>query len=67
MRLSQLEFGRIFGCSPTVVSRWERGLQRPPADGLIRMGKMVARSSGWYFWKLAGVRQSDALRMLQLS
>ncbi len=62
--MNQLEFGRILGFSPIVVSRWERGLKKPSAEGFIKMGKMSKRPSGWYFWRLAGVDQQDALRML---
>jgi DNA-binding XRE family transcriptional regulator len=65
LQLSQHQLARILGCSPTAVSRWERGLQKPPADGLIHMGKMVGRSSGWYFWKMAGIGPGDAMRMLK--
>ena len=48
-----------------VISRWERGLQKPPADCLIAMGKIAGPPSGWYFWKLAGVDPVDAKRMLE--
>ncbi len=48
-----------------VVSRWERGLQKPPADCLIAMGKIAGSAAGWYFWKLAGITPSDATRMLK--
>jgi hypothetical protein len=50
-----------------VISRWERGLQKPPADCLIAMGKMAGPRSGWFFWKMAGIDPADAKRMLQES
>jgi len=65
LRLNQLQFGRKLRCSSITISRWERGLQKPGADRLIAMGKMVGRSSGWYFWRMAGVRENDVRRMLQ--
>ena len=63
--LNQFEFGKRLKCSSMVISRWERGLQKPPADCLIAMGKMAGPPSGWYFWKMAGVAPSDAKRMLK--
>ena len=30
--LNQLDFGKGLNCSSMVISRWERGLQKPPAD-----------------------------------
>jgi len=63
--LNQLDFGKGLNCSSMVISRWERGLQKPPADCLISMGKMAGPPSGWFFWKMAGIDPADAKRMLQ--
>jgi DNA-binding XRE family transcriptional regulator len=63
--LNQFEFGKRLNCSSMVISRWERGLQKPPADCLITMGKIAGPPAGWYFWKLAGIEPDDAKRMLQ--
>ena len=65
--LNQLDFGKGLQCSSMVISRWERGLQKPPADCLIAMGKMAGPRAGWFFWKMAGIDQADAKRMLQES
>jgi hypothetical protein len=65
--LNQLDFGKGLHCSSMVISRWERGLQKPPADCLIAMGKMAGPRSGWFFWKMAGIEPADAKRMLQES
>jgi DNA-binding XRE family transcriptional regulator len=62
--LNQFDFGKRLKCSSMVISRWERGLQKPPADCLISMGKMAGPPAGWYFWKLAGISPDDAKRML---
>jgi hypothetical protein len=65
MGLNQLAFGKGLKCSSMVISRWERGLQKPPADCLIAMGKMAGPPSGWFFWRLAGIDPADAHRMLK--
>jgi transcriptional regulator with XRE-family HTH domain len=65
--LNQLQFGKRLKCSSMVISRWERGLQKPPADCLIAMGKIAGAPAGWFFWKLAGIDPADAKRMLQES
>jgi DNA-binding XRE family transcriptional regulator len=63
--LNQFDFGKRLNCSSMVISRWERGLQKPPADCLIGMGKIAGPASGWYFWRLAGISPKDAKRMLK--
>ena len=63
--LNQFEFGKHLKCSSMVISRWERGLQKPPADCLITMGKLAGPPAGWYFWKMAGISPADAKRMLK--
>jgi DNA-binding XRE family transcriptional regulator len=65
--LNQFDFGKRLKCSSMVISRWERGLQKPPADCMISMGKMAGPPVGWYFWKLAGISPDDAKRMLNES
>jgi DNA-binding transcriptional regulator YiaG len=67
LRLNQVQFGKRLRCSPITISRWERGLQRPAADRLIAIGKMVGRSTGWYFWKMAGIGKNDVKRMMRSS
>jgi hypothetical protein len=58
---------KSLGLNQLDFSRWERGLQKPPADCLISMGKMAGPPSGWFFWKMAGIDPVDAKRMLQES
>jgi DNA-binding XRE family transcriptional regulator len=67
LKLNQLQFGKKLKCSFITVSRWERGLQKPAAIYLLAMGKMVGRSSGWYFWRMAGIGQDDVRRLLRSS
>jgi DNA-binding XRE family transcriptional regulator len=66
LKLSQSTFGKRLNCSTMGVSRWERGIQKPPARCLIEMGKMAGPPEGWYFWKLAGLAQTDVRTMLGL-
>jgi hypothetical protein len=65
LELNQIEFSKRLKCSSMVVSRWERGLHKPPADCLIQMGKLAGPPGGWYFWKMAGIDPADARRMLK--
>lgn len=67
LHLNQIDFAKRLNCSSMVVSRWERGLHKPPADCLIAMGKMAGPPAGWYFWKMAGIDPADAAKMLQQS
>jgi hypothetical protein len=46
------------------ISRFERGLQKPPADCFIALGKLAGSRSGWYFWHMAGVTVRDVRRMM---
>jgi hypothetical protein len=41
------------------ISRWERGLQEPPADSYIKLGKLAAGQDRWLFWERAGLRKTD--------
>jgi hypothetical protein len=49
------------------ISRWERGLMKPPANCFLAMGKIAGPTSGWYFWKMAGITLQDVRAMLQHS
>jgi len=64
LRLNQQAFGKKLNCSSMGVSRWERGLAKPPASCFIAMGKIAGPPEGWYFWKLAGIRAADCRKML---
>lgn len=65
LNLTQAEFGKKLNSSSMAVSRWERGLQKPPAECLIAMGKMAGPPSGWFFWNVAGINAQDARTMLR--
>lgn len=64
LRLNQTDFGRMLHCSSMAISRFERGLQKPPADCFIALGKLAGSRSGWYFWHMAGVTARDVRRMM---
>ncbi len=62
--LSQAEFGKRLNCSPMQISRWERGLLKPPVACLIALGKQAGPPDGWLFWNMAGITLKDVRRML---
>src|SRR5947209_11871450 len=62
MKFSQTDLGRKLGFSAMAISRWERGVQEPPADSYIQLGNMVG--DPWYFWGRAGLHSGDVVRVL---
>ncbi len=62
--LSQTELGRQLNSSAMAVSRWERGVQEPPANISIQLGNMTGDPECWYFWDRAGLHSEDLLRVL---
>jgi SOS-response transcriptional repressor LexA len=47
------------------VSRWERGIQKVPADVYIKLGNLAGDPLCWYFWGLTGLRNTeDVMRVL---
>ena len=65
LNLSQAEFGNRLSYSPMTVSRWERGLQKPPSDCLLQMAKLAGPRSRWPFWRMAGINPRDVRAMLR--
>jgi SOS-response transcriptional repressor LexA len=64
MGLSQSEFGGKLNTSAMAVSRWERGIQEPPAQIYIQLGILVGDPRCWNFWERAGLRNMDLMRVL---
>jgi SOS-response transcriptional repressor LexA len=62
--LSQTELGRRLDSSAMAVSRWERGVQEPPANISIQLGNMSGDPECWYFWDRAGLHSEDLMRVL---
>ncbi len=65
LHFTQAEFGEKRNYSSMTVSRWERGLQKPPTECLIVMGKIAGPRWGWFFWNIAGINPRDARAMLR--
>src|SRR5437660_12446486 len=64
MKLSQLEIGRRVNSSAMSVSRWERGLLKPSAEIYIQLGYLAGDPDCWYFWRRAGLRSEDLMRVV---
>jgi len=64
--LSQSRLGQELQYSAMAISRWERGLQEPPADCYIKLGDLAGNPDCWYFWERAGLKSSDVIRALPL-
>src|SRR5882757_8170184 len=58
--MSQAALAKRLNVSAMAPSRWERGINQPPASVYIKLGKLAAGSpNSWYFWERAGIRKSD--------
>jgi SOS-response transcriptional repressor LexA len=64
LRLNQTDFGHRLESSAMAVSRWERGTQEPPSHCYIELGNLAGDSLCWYFWRRAGLRTEDVMRVL---
>jgi len=66
LALSQTEFARKLDVSAMAVSRWERGVNEPPARSYLVLGKLCgAAADCWYFWERAGISRQDIRRLLK--
>ena len=64
LKLNQAEFGSRIGFSAIAVSRWERGVEEPPARGYLGLGNLASESNCWFFWERAGLRTENVLHVL---
>src|SRR5438552_15741159 len=64
MAVSQSELGKQLNSSAMAVSRWERGVQQPPANIYIQLGNITGDPECWYFWGRAGLHSGDLMRVL---
>ena len=62
--MSQSEMGKLVNSSAMAVSRWERGVQEPPASIYIQLGNLTEDPECWYFWGRAGLQSDDLMRVL---
>ena len=46
------------------VSRWERGINEPPGEAYIALGKLAGSPACWYFWERTGLKKSDLEKAL---
>jgi transcriptional regulator with XRE-family HTH domain len=65
LHLNQTELARLLGVSAMAISRWERGINEPPAAAYIRLGKLAGNPDCWFFWERAGLNKSDVKRALE--
>ena len=64
LQISQSELGQQMNASAMAVSRWERGVQEPPANIYIQLGNLTGDPECWYFWGRAGLTSDDLMRVL---
>src|SRR5579864_2901078 len=64
LKMSQSELGKQMNASAMAVSRWERGVQEPPANVYIQLGNLTGDPECWYFWGRAGLHSDDLMRVL---
>lgn len=60
--LSQTAFAVWLRVSAMAVSRWERGINEPPGEAYIALGKLAGSPGCWYFWERTGLKKSDLER-----
>jgi len=64
LKLSQSMLGQQLQYSAMAISRWERGLQEPPADCYIKLGELAGNPDCWFFWERAGLKSSHVMQVL---
>ncbi len=64
LNLSQTEFAQKLGVSAMAVSRWERGINEPPATCYVTLGKMAGPDEAWFYWERIGITKRDVARMM---
>jgi DNA-binding transcriptional regulator YiaG len=64
LSLSQTEFANRLGVSAMAVSRWERGINEPPAKCYVMLGKMAGPEDCWFYWERIGFNKREVARMM---
>ena len=65
LKLSQTGFAEVLQVSAMAVSRWERGINEPPGQVYVALGKLAGSPDCWYFWERAGLKRSDLEKALK--
>lgn len=63
--LSQTTFAELLQVSAMAVSRWERGINEPPGEAYIALGKLAGSPDCWFFWERTGLKKSDLEKILR--
>ncbi len=50
LQMSQSALAKKLKCSSMSVSRWERGINEPPAQCYLALGKLEGKPQCWFFW-----------------
>jgi hypothetical protein len=45
------------------VSRWERGINEPPAKCYVMLGKIAGPDECWFYWERIGLTKRDVAKM----
>jgi DNA-binding transcriptional regulator YiaG len=64
LELSQTDFAHRLGVSAMAVSRWERGINEPPAKCYVMLGKIAGPEECWFYWERIGLTKKDVMRLL---
>jgi|SRR5579872_3636976 len=67
LKMNQGQLGEELQYSGMAISRWERGIQEPPAEVYIKLGKLASGQDRWLFWERAGLNKTDIQNEIQPS
>jgi DNA-binding transcriptional regulator YiaG len=62
--LSQALLADQLRCSSMSVSRWERGINEPPAQCYLELGKLAGKPDCWFFWGRVNLRKEYVRTLL---
>ena len=62
--MNQSALAELLGFSAMAVSRWERGLNEPPAAAYIGLGKLAGSPQCWFFWNRVGLSRIEVEKVL---
>ena len=65
LQLSQTMFAERLQVSAMAVSRWERGVNEPPGEAYVVLGKLAGSPDCWFFWEQAGLKKADLEQALK--